>query len=65
MSEPNLYPIGTAGQPWGDAERAQWLAAQCVQRSYREEVIAKLQDPGEAFELCSMESWTIPTTVTH
>ncbi len=24
----DVYPIGTAGTPWGDAEKAQWLARQ-------------------------------------
>ena len=37
------YPIGTPGQPWAVAERAQWLARQRVQRSYAEAVVAPLQ----------------------
>ncbi len=36
------YPIGVAGQKWGDAEKAQWLAAQKIKRSYRQEVLSKL-----------------------
>ena len=32
------FPIGTPGQPWGDAERAAWLDSRTVKRSYRDEV---------------------------
>ena len=28
------YPIGTPGQPWGDAERALWRSQQAVKRRY-------------------------------
>ena len=38
-----IFPIGTAGQPWGDAEREEWRATRKVQRSYKEEVIDQLQ----------------------
>ena len=37
-----FYPIGTPNQPWGAAEKAQWLARQRVQRSYAGEVLAKI-----------------------
>ena len=37
------YPIGTPGTPWGDAERAAWLARQDIQRSYADEVVAPLR----------------------
>jgi len=33
MTTSHFYPIGTPGQPWGDAERAQWRAGQQRQRS--------------------------------
>lgn len=33
------YPIGTAGQPWGDAERAEWRARQIRKRSYADDVL--------------------------
>lgn len=45
------YPIGTPGQPWGDAEKSAWRAAQRVRRSYREEVLDKLLPEGEHFTL--------------
>jgi len=44
-----FYPIGTPGQPWSNAERAAWLAARTIQRSYREEVLRPLEDLGGAF----------------
>ena len=37
------YPIGTPGTPWGDAERAAWLAAQSKRRSYDDEIAAPLR----------------------
>lgn len=39
MSADGLYPIGTPGQPWAEAERAQWLALQRRQRSYADDVV--------------------------
>jgi len=34
-----FYPVGIPGQPWGEAERAQWRARQVPRRSYVEEVV--------------------------
>lgn len=39
----SIYPIGTLGQPWGAAEKAQWLAQQRVHRDYSQAVVAPLQ----------------------
>ena len=36
------YPIGTPGQPWGDAERAAWKARQVKQRRYADDVLARI-----------------------
>jgi hypothetical protein len=36
------YPIGTAGQPWGDAEKALWLSRQTRHRSYEADVLNKI-----------------------
>lgn len=44
-----FYPIGTPGQAWGDAERAQWLAKRTIERSYADEVLRKLEDVGGHF----------------
>ncbi|MGN6513922.1 MAG: M14 family metallopeptidase [Lysobacteraceae bacterium] len=37
------YPIGTPGVPWGDAEKAEWRAAQRVRRRYADEVLAAIE----------------------
>lgn len=37
-----FYPIGTPGQPWGDTEREQWFSARTIERSYRDDVLARL-----------------------
>jgi hypothetical protein len=48
----HFYPIGTPGQAWGEAERAQWLArAGTVKRSYADEVLAKLKPLEELFDV--------------
>ncbi|NJC35810.1 hypothetical protein GGR60_000300 [Xanthomonas arboricola] len=39
MTDRMAYPIGTAGQPWGDAERAAWRARQRRQRSHATDVV--------------------------
>lgn len=40
MTQPAPYPIGTPGQPWGDAEKATWRARQAVRRRYADDVVA-------------------------
>ncbi|MCK7594061.1 M14 family metallopeptidase [Pseudomarimonas salicorniae] len=45
------YPIGTPGKPWGDAERAQWLSRQSMQRSYAEEVLSRIDALKAKFEV--------------
>lgn len=37
------YPIGTAGQPWGAAEREQWRSLQRVKRSYATDVLPVIE----------------------
>ena len=37
------FPIGTPGTPWGEAERVEWRGTRQVQRSYKEEVVDKIQ----------------------
>jgi hypothetical protein len=36
------YPIGSPGHKWGAKEKAQWLSAQKVQRSYAQDVLAPI-----------------------
>ncbi|KGM57808.1 peptidase [Lysobacter arseniciresistens ZS79] len=51
MNHASFYPIGTPGVAWGDAERAQWLARQSVQRSYRDDVVAAIERLRDRFEV--------------
>ena len=44
-----FYPIGTPGQPWGAAERSTWKAQIQIQRSYKTEVLDKLEPLKEHF----------------
>ena len=46
-----FYHIGTPGQAWGAAERAQWLALQRRQRSYADEVLRPIDALRERFEV--------------
>jgi len=45
------YPIGMPGQPWGGSEREAWRTSRPVVRSYREEVLTKIEHLGERFEV--------------
>lgn len=38
-----FYPIGTPGEPWNEDDRATWRRARTVQRSYRQEVLDRLE----------------------
>jgi len=40
MADTTPYPVGTPGQPWGVAEKAEWRARQRKQRSYADEVVS-------------------------
>jgi len=37
------YPIGTPGVAWSEAERSEWLARQIRQRSYADDVVARIE----------------------
>eukprot|EP01082_Thalassiosira_pseudonana_P002788 g2513.t1 g2513 contig12:267977-268939(+) len=39
-----FYPIGTPGKPWTEAESEQWKAQTKIQRSYKQEVLDKLNN---------------------
>ena len=43
------YPIGTAGQPWGQAEKSEWLATREIVRAYKDEVLDKLDTLTDRF----------------
>lgn len=42
MTDETPYPIGTPGQPWGDAETAEWRSRQPRRRSYAEDVVGAI-----------------------
>lgn len=44
------YPIGTPGQPWGDAERDQWRARQSRQRRYDQDVLPRIAALSDRYE---------------
>ena len=45
------FNIGTPGVPWGDAERKEWLAQTKIHRTYREEVLDKLDTLRERYDV--------------
>jgi hypothetical protein len=49
----HFYRIGTQGQAWGDAERAAWRQQTSIQRTYAEEVLAKLDPLKQDFDVRS------------
>ncbi|MCB1553796.1 MAG: M14 family metallocarboxypeptidase [Xanthomonadales bacterium] len=48
---PAPYPIGTPGQPWGDAERAEWLSRQRKQRDYMDDVVSRIDGLRDCFDV--------------
>jgi hypothetical protein len=50
MTKNSFYPIGTAGQPWGDDELDQWRARQPRQRSYDEDVVTRIEALADRYE---------------
>jgi len=51
MTDTEHYSIGTAGKKWGTDEKAAWLAAQSIKRSYADEVVSKLQSLKDQFAI--------------
>ena len=51
MTTDAFYPIGTPGQPWGAAEKAEWRAAQVRQRSYAADVLRAIDSLRARFEV--------------
>lgn len=47
----STYPIGTAGQKWGEAERQAWRDQTTIKRHYQHEVVAKIKALGEQFDV--------------
>jgi len=51
MKQPSAYIIGTIGQPWQDKHKTNWLENQLVQRSYQDDVVARLSDLTNKFNV--------------
>lgn len=50
MTTTTPYPIGTPGQPWGEAERDRWRARQSRQRRYDEDVLPRIAALPDRYE---------------
>jgi len=50
MTNAPSYPIGAAGQPWGDIEVDAWRARQWRQRRYDEDVVPRIEGLSARFE---------------
>jgi hypothetical protein len=46
-----FYPIGTPGKPWTEEERTQWKAGTKIQRSYKDEVLDKVEQLKADFDV--------------
>lgn len=53
------YPIGTPGEPWGEAERQAWFESRSIARSYRDEVLSKLDAVDAAFDVVPYGALTV------
>ena len=51
MATTAFYPIGTPGQPWGEAEVALWLSRQTRKRSYDDEVRRRVEALRDRFDI--------------
>lgn len=54
-----FYPIGTPGIPWNDADKERWFRSQSIKRSYRDEVLAKIQSLGDTFRISNYGALSI------
>lgn len=57
-----FYPIGTPGQPWTDTDKATWFEGQNIKRSYRDEVLQKLEGLDSTLEVTQYGALTIDPT---
>src|SRR5690606_8075361 len=51
MISERFHPIGTPGTPWGDAEKADWLAQQSRRRSYNDDVVKAVDALRDRFDV--------------
>ena len=50
----HFYPIGTLGQPWNDKEKAEWRDSREIQRSYKDQVVQKIDKLKDRFNVSNM-----------
>lgn len=62
MTKQSDYGIGVAGQKWQAPEKAEWLAMQKIKRTYRDEVLNKLDTLKENFTLHQYGALSIDET---
>ncbi len=51
MATATFYPIGTPGNPWAAAEKAEWLSRQRRQRSYADDVLERVERLRDRFDV--------------
>ncbi len=51
MTPERFHAIGTPGQPWGDAEKAQWRAQQHIKRRYSDDVLSRIDALRDRFDV--------------
>ena len=59
MTNNLAYPIGTPGRKWGDIEKQQWFEQQTIQRSYKDEVISKINLLSPYFDIVQYDALSI------
>jgi hypothetical protein len=50
MTDTEVYPVGTPGEPWGAIELNQWRARQTRQRRYDEDVVPRIAALADRYE---------------
>ena len=53
MTQSNVYPVGTFGQPWGESEIDQWRARQSRQRRYDVDIVPRIDRLADRYEKIS------------
>lgn len=51
MTNNAVYPIGTPGTPWAEAEKAAWLSRQSAKRSYEDDVMSLINSLRSRFDV--------------
>ena len=51
ITNPNPYPIGTPGLPWGAAEVSAWRSRQTCKRSYEADVLSVIERQRSRFDV--------------